>query len=309
MNGTKHEKTINHFRIGGALLVLPFIVLWAGCTEKEKIGNIPQQKLVLEQVKQVRIGQTTKTQAKSLLGKPTSTVEFQGRTLMFYTIYRDLKEDGDQTAYAIASIATGPSIGPYLLFAKNKYTDNTISIVIGKNGYVEDIERIYSVGHFTGLLIKDDYPHADITKADQIVPGVTTQEQINILLGAPPSSITTSQARNNSNAIWFCESGQLAALGVISRQDSIVDEVKKYFKITGFKRVNADKVAQIKEQQSTRQTAESVFGSPSTISRNVQGSFYTYFIEVRENREEVYIQYDNNGVITRLIRKPLPAFH
>ena len=84
----------------------------------------------------------------------------------------------------------------------------------------------------------------------------------------------------------------------------------KLYKFTvildGFPNGYADKVAQIKELQYNREAAESVLGRPRTISRNAQGTFDTYYIKVGETKEEAYIKYDDNGVITSLMRKQLP---
>jgi outer membrane protein assembly factor BamE (lipoprotein component of BamABCDE complex) len=194
------------------------------------------------------------------------------------------------------------------LFDNSQLKTEAVIFIIGKDGKVADIKRVAGDGHSTGLLVKDDYPHPDITKVDQIQPRVTTQEQVNTLLGAPPL-VSISQDNTGTNSkMWDYNSGQFRYLTVVFGRNGIVDEVKKYFR--GYqwspKRVNADKVAQIKERQSTRQTAESVLGSPQTLSRNVQGSFYTYYIQMGKIKEDVYIEYDSSRVITRLIRKPLP---
>jgi outer membrane protein assembly factor BamE (lipoprotein component of BamABCDE complex) len=276
------------------LIVLPFIVLLAGCMSTDTSGV----KVDPAQLEQIKLGQTTQAEVESLLGKPTSSEKSHGQTEMCYGYHQ----------YENREMGVGlVGLVPALLFCKMHVQSEGAIIIIGKDGKVADIKRTGHNSHITGLLVKDDYPKADLTKEDQIQPGVTTEEQVNTLLGAPPSIIGSS-SWNSHFALWFYKTGQFNQLIVSFRQDGIVDEVKKSFKGGRWspKRVNADKVAQIKEQQSTRQTAESIFGRPSTISRNVQGSFYTYYIQVGKTNGEVYIQYDSSGVITRLIRKSQP---
>lgn len=72
------------------LLVLPFIILLAGCTESET--NYSKVKLSPEQMKQIIIGQTTQAQVESLLGKPTYTVKSHGQVEMDY--YYDESDSG-----------------------------------------------------------------------------------------------------------------------------------------------------------------------------------------------------------------------
>jgi len=307
MNRTKHEKTIGPFLLCGVLLVLPFIVLWAGCTRPE----YKQVKLEPGQVKQIKIGQTTQAEVEALLGKPTSSRKSNGQTQMWYANWKD-DEKHNQVLEVVAPLAPGPAIAADMLFLNKRYTNENIIIVIGKDGYVEDVKGFAANGHLTGLLVKNDHD-ANLTKADQIAPAVTTREQVNALLGEPSINMSWSRASNNLNsqsAMWNLKTDQFQYLVVTFDNNGIVDEVRKDFKGSRLfpKQVNADKVAQIKERQSTRKTAESVLGSPKTISRNVQGSFYTYYIEVGKIKEEVYIEYDNGGAITRLIRKPLPDF-
>jgi outer membrane protein assembly factor BamE (lipoprotein component of BamABCDE complex) len=277
------------------MIVLPFIVLLAGCMSTDTSGV----KVESAQLEQIKIGKTTQAEVISLLGKPSELKQSHGQTEMNYDYHQSETRD---TGGVVGGIPSA------VLFNKTRWKSEGNIIVIGKDGKVADIKRYGHDIHITGLLVKDDYPHPDFTKEDQIQPGVTTEEQVKTLLGAPPSIPFSQASRNSHWALWFYETGQFNQLLVSFRQDGIVDEVKKYFKGGRWfpKRVNADKVAQIKEQQSTRQTAESIFGRPLTLSHNMQGSFYTYYIQVGKTKEEVYIQYDNSGVITRLIRKPLP---
>src|SRR4030042_179779 len=79
----------NKFRIIAVLLVLPFIVLFAGCTEKNKIGDGPTLNPAL--VNQIKIGQTTQAQVESLLGKPVYSRKSNDKTLMFYNLSQSYK--------------------------------------------------------------------------------------------------------------------------------------------------------------------------------------------------------------------------
>jgi len=294
---SKHEKTIDLFRIGGALLVLQFIILLAGCASTNTRGvNVEPA-----QLEQIKIGQTTQAEVEALLGKPTYSKKSRGQTEMNYSYQQYEHRD---TGGIVGGIPAA------VLFSKSHFQGESATIIIGKDGKVADIKRMAGDFHSTGLLVKDDYPHPDFTKVDEIQPGVTTQEQAEALLGTPPFMSMSLEGNTREWKLWHYNIEPFECLAVYIGRDGIVDEVGKSFKGARWfpKRVNANKVAQIKERQSTREAAESVLGRPSSISRNVQGSFYTYYIQVGKTKEGVYIQYDNSGVITRLIRKPQPEY-
>jgi outer membrane protein assembly factor BamE (lipoprotein component of BamABCDE complex) len=283
-------------------LFLPVIFLLAGCMSTRTSGV----KVAPAQLEQVKIGQTTQAEVMSSLGKPYRLKQSHGQTEMFYPHQQlEHREMGQALVGGIASEA---------LFGKLRLQNENITIVIGKDGKVADIKQIAEDGHMTGLLVHDDSPKADLTRVDEIQPGITTREQVETLLGAPP--IVTMSVPGNTRQIrelWFGKTfgktGQFKQLGVILSHDGIVDEVEQYYRGGRWfpKRVDADKVAQIKERQSNREAAESVLDRPITINRNAQGSFYTYYIKVDGAKELAYIKYDDNGVITRLIRKLLPV--
>jgi hypothetical protein len=162
--------------------------------------------------------------------------------------------------------------------------------------------------HSAGAFAKDDYPHPDFAKLDQIQPGITTGKQVEALLVAPPSMSQTFEGDTRECRMWFDKFESFEGLYVYVRRDGIVDEVEKYFKGNPWfpQKVSAEKVASISERRSTRKEAESILGSPWAIGRITQGTFYTYFIKVGKTNEVIYIDYDNGGTIARLIRKPLP---
>jgi outer membrane protein assembly factor BamE (lipoprotein component of BamABCDE complex) len=313
MNRMKHKKATNPF----LLLVLPFIVLLAGCMSTDTSGV----KISPAQLEQIKIGQTTQAEVISLLGKPSElnqphhsqarSKQANGQTEMTYDYLKS--EDLRTGVNDLGALAAGPIIASESLFDKSRDQQESVTIIIGKDGKVADIKRSTYDNHSTGLFVRDDYPNANMTKVDQIQPGTTTKEQVEALLGAPP--MMSEPLLGNTRQIYqlwfgktFGENGQFDQLGITLSHDGIVDEVHKCFKGARWfpRKVSAEKVAQVKERQSTRKSAESIFGRPSTISRNVQGSFYTYSIQVGKIREGVYIQYDNSGVITRLIRKQQP---
>jgi outer membrane protein assembly factor BamE (lipoprotein component of BamABCDE complex) len=257
-------------------------------------------------LERIKIGQTTKAEVEALLGKPTDSRKSRGQTEMGYVLSQtQLREIG----LAHPAIVGAPgSLAAMELFRKSRTKFEHISIVIGKDGKVADIKRMEGDFHSTGLLVEDDYPHADFTKVDQIQPGVTTEKQLEAMLVAPPFLSRSAEGETREWKMWEYKVEPFETLTVFIGRNGVVDEVKKNFKGARFfpKGVDAKKIVQIKERQSTRQEAESILGKPSTITRNTQGSFYTYYIKVGKTREEVYIEYGNSGVVTRLIRKPVP---
>jgi outer membrane protein assembly factor BamE (lipoprotein component of BamABCDE complex) len=227
--------------------------------------------------------------------------------------YQEQYEHRHMGVNDLGPLAVGAAIASEVLAGKRRLQMEHITIVIGKDGKVADIKRDTLDYHSTGLLVGDDSPKADPTKVGEIQPGITTKEQVQTLLGAPPT-MTMSLPGNTRQIqeLWFGKAfgktGQFNQLLVTLSHDGIVDEVKQFYRGHRWfpKRVDADKVAQIKEKQSNREAAESVLGRPVTISRNVQGTFDTYYIKVGETKEEAYIKYDDNGVIISLMRKQLP---
>jgi outer membrane protein assembly factor BamE (lipoprotein component of BamABCDE complex) len=284
------------------------VLLLAGCMSTDTRGV----KVEPAQLEQIKIGQTTQAEVMSLLGKPSRLRKSQGQTEMNY--YQQQYEHRHMGVNDLGSLAVGPAIASEVLAGKSRLQMEHITIVIGKDGKVADIKRDTLDYHSTGLLVRDDSAKADMTKVDEIQPGTTTKEQVETLLGAPPTMTVSLPGNTRQIRLhWFGgktfgQTGQFSQLMVILRHDGIVDEVIQVYSDPRWfpKRVDADKVAQIKELQSNREAAESVLGRPQTISRNVQGSFETYYIKVGETKEEAYIKYDDNGVITSLMRKQLP---
>jgi outer membrane protein assembly factor BamE (lipoprotein component of BamABCDE complex) len=269
------------------------VLLLAGCMSTDTRGV----KVEPAQLAQIKIGQTTQAEVMSLLGKPSRLRKSHGQTEMFY---RHVQTEHREFA-------------PELLAGKTRSQVEFTTIVIGKDGKVADIKQFTGDTHFSGLLVPDDYPKADLTRVDEIQPGTTMREQVETLVGAPPTMSASLPGNTRQiQQLWFGKkfgnTGQFNQLRVILSHDGIVDEVKQSYSDRPWfpKRVDAARVAQIKERQSNREAAESVLGRPITISRNAQGSFDTYYIKVGGTKEEAYIKYDDNGVITSLMRKQVP---
>jgi hypothetical protein len=105
--------------------------------------------------------------------------------------------------------------------------------------------------------------------------------------------------------MWICNTGQFKYLVVISRQDGVVEEIKNYLrKSQSVKTICMNSFVQLREKQSNREIAESILGKPLTISRTEEGVFYTYYIKIDTGNQEIYIEYDDNNIISRLICKP-----
>jgi outer membrane protein assembly factor BamE (lipoprotein component of BamABCDE complex) len=283
-------------RLAQSCFVFALVALSGGCMSTHTKGV----KVEPAQLEQIKIGQTTQAEVMSLLGKPFRLRKSHGQTEMTYHHGQSERRD------------TRGGLVPELLFGKSRSQLEITIIVVGKDGKVADIKQGTFDSHSSGLLVRDDYPKTDLTRVDQIQPGTTAKEQVETLLGAPKSTMSLPGNTRQLQQLWFGktfgQTGQFNQLRVILSHDGIVDEVKQSYSDRRWfpKRVDADKVAQIKERQSNREAAESVLGRPMTISRNVHGSFFTYLIEASDTKEEVYIEYDGNGVITSLMRKQLP---
>lgn len=285
-----------------SLIVLTALLL-TGCMSTTTEGV----KVQPEQLVHITIGQTTQAEVESLLGKPVFVRKSQGRTELHYSYVKfEQRHTGTNDLGPLLGVA--PPIVGLILFEKSRQTDDDTVIIIGEDGTVTDIKRLSTDSHFTGLLVKDDYPKADMTKADQIQPGVTTEEQVAALLGAPPSQTLSLDGNTRQMQQWCCKFGQFIGLTVVYRRDGVVDEVWKTFKGCAWypKKVDPDKVAQIREQQTNRRAAESSLGKPSGIGILTEGTFFIYSIKVGKTTEVVYIEYDSNGLVARLIRKPVP---
>ena len=103
--------------------------------------------------------------------------------------------------------------------------------------------------------------------------------------------------------LYYRGSGEIKALILVIRQDGIVDEVKEYFKRARFKRVETNNIAKIKELIIVREAVESILDRPSGISHTPRGDFYLYCIQEGGTKKELYIQYENTGVVTSLTLK------
>jgi len=269
------------------------VLLLTGCTSTHTRGNYVEP----GKLAQIKIGQTPQAEVESLLGEPISSRKSHGQKVLIY----------QQTQFEHREMVVDSPLSESLA-GKSRLTFDQIRIFIGEDGKVADIKQISGDSHRTGAFVHDDYPKPDMTRVDEIQPGVTTQEQLEGLLGAPPFMSMSLEGNARVRRMWNYTSDPFACLIVYVGKDGLVDEVQKCFKGARWfpKRVDPDKVAQIIERQSTRKVAESVLGRPSAISRNAEGSFYIYYIKVGGTKEEVYIECDENGLITRLIRKPLP---
>jgi len=260
---------------------------------------------------QIKIGQSTQAEVESLLGKPTGSERNGDWIILKYDDFR--KGNGlSNLAYVgpVPGLAGALADSAMKHHGENHITYFQVKISIGVDGKVADI-----------LTLLDNRAYnADIAKADQIQPGVTTYAQLAPLMGVPPYMTQFEETRRSD--LWLLIKCQFEALGVISRQDGTVDWVIEYVQgeIEQFpKVVNAGDLAGIKEQQSTREAAESILGNPRFIARSAQGSFYSYSIYTGtsalpsrltlynnpENYEYVYIKYNDAGLVTRLIRKPI----
>jgi hypothetical protein len=234
-----------------------------------------------------------------LLGKPIRTRKSHGLIELTYA-YQQFEHRQMTPPFPIVGI--GPAIVAEALAGKRHLVMEDTIILIGKDGKVVDIKGMSMEHHGTGLFVKDDSPKAEITKVNLIRPGITTQEQAKDILGAPPF-LTRSQTSTNQMHLYYRGSGEIKALIVVIRQDGIVDEVKEYFKEARFKRVDTDSIAQIKELISRREDVESILDRPSAISHTPRDDFYLYCIKEGGTKEELYIQYDSNGLVASLTRK------
>ena len=294
-----------------------------------------------EVLAKIKVGQTTQAEVESLLGKPIRSKKHKDQVMLTYDGVQKGNGAGDAALWvippAVAARAAGlPGLGADVVVAvvesikerkeSHYLTYSLIEIDIGKDG---------KVGNFQTTLANTTN-RVDITMVDQIRPGVTTYAQLAPLLGALPEMSKVEEKRRYDS--WSFNRCQFLTLDVISRQDGVVDWVVEYFRgapgplkdsaIRNFRAplgppklvsVSAGDLAGIKEQQTTREAAESILGSPWLIARNAQGSFYSYsiytgtsahftgmaFYNHTENIEFVYVQYNDAGLVTRLILKPL----
>jgi len=285
------------------LLLTIMVFLFIGCTTVDTRGY----KVEEAQIKQIKIGQTTRAEVESILGHPDAKRNSRGKLILVYSQTRH--EYRQTNPIPVPLVGVGTIIVTEALFGKSHMTNDHTEITIDANDRVSDIRRMSTDVNSSGLFVHDNSPKVDMSGFDKIQPGITTREQlISLLGGVPPHTSISLEANTRQMDMWICSIGSYKYLVVISRQDGIVDEVKKCFK-TGqsFRTINTNSFAQLKEGQSIRETAESVLGHPSTVSCTEEGIFYTYNTKMKGIKEEIYIQYTDNDIINKLIRKPLPG--
>lgn len=245
-----------------------------------------------------------------MLGKPSATNKSNGLIELNYN--EEQFEHRRMTPPVPPIFGVIPTVIPAViaetLAGKSRLTTKYTQIIIGKDGKVADIKKMDMDFHRTGVFVNDDYPKTDTTKANQIKPGRTTEREVEALMGAPPM-MTMFQGINAAPIkLWSYEIGQFKSLGVIFRQNGIVDEVTEIFKDARYfpKEVDAADIAKIREGVCTREAVESILDRPDMISHFEKGDFYTYFIKMGKTKEAVFIRYDSDGLVTTLMRKPIP---
>ena len=281
------------------LLFSSLLLILTGCTDTVTRGH----EIRPEQFSQIKIGQTTQAEVEALLGQPDDSKSSHGQEVLIY--YQMQIENRNLGLTPLVGVV--PALTAEALLRKGSMATDRAEITIGKDGKVADIKRMSMHGHSTGLLVDDDFPKADLTKADQIRPGITAREQLKPLLGTPPSAAFTGYLEGDAREymFWLYDSDPVfETLTVFIGEDGLVDEVMKMFKGCDVNNVTVEGIARIKEQQTSRKEAESVLGRPCAVSRNRQGSFTVYALKMGDTKNMMYVEYGGQDVVIRLVQKP-----
>jgi outer membrane protein assembly factor BamE (lipoprotein component of BamABCDE complex) len=290
-------------RIGSLLFFSSLFLVLTGCSSTVTRGH----EIRPEQFSQIKIGQTTQAEVEALLGQPDDSKSSHGqKVLIYYQMHLESRDFGPAALEGVV-----PTLAAMALAGKSSMKTDNAEITIGKDGTVADIKRMSMYHHSTGLFVDDDFPKADLTKEGQIRPGITAREQLEPLLGTPPSAALMGFMEGDARQtmFWLYDSDPLfSMLWVYVGEDGLVDEVMKSFKGCDVKNVTVEGTARIKEQQSSRKEAESVLGHPCGMSRNRQGSFSVYYLNMDGTKKMMYVAYSDQDIVTRLILKALPTF-